>query len=64
MNPRALRGKAVVITGAASGIGEALALACAKRGARLLLADIDAAGLERVQRAVHGRGRRMPHLHH
>jgi short-subunit dehydrogenase len=52
MTPRALRGKAVVITGAASGIGEALALAFAERGARLLLADINADGLERVQRAV------------
>jgi short-subunit dehydrogenase len=52
MTRRALRGKAVVITGAASGIGEALALACAERGARLLLADINAEGLERVQRAV------------
>jgi short-subunit dehydrogenase len=56
MSPRSLRSKAVVITGAASGIGEALALACAKRGARLLLADIDAAGLERVQRAVAAAG--------
>ena len=56
MNPRSLRGKAVVITGAASGIGEALALACAARGARLLLADINTAGLERVQRAVQAAG--------
>jgi short-subunit dehydrogenase len=40
------------MTGAASGIGEALALAFAERGARLLLADINADGLERVQRAV------------
>ena len=40
-----LQGKAVVITGAGSGIGRALALECARRGARLLLADIDATGL-------------------
>ena len=40
-----LHGKAVVITGAGSGIGRALALECARRGARLLLADIDATGL-------------------
>ena len=40
-----LKGKAVVITGAGSGIGRALALECARRGARLLLADIDAVGL-------------------
>jgi short-subunit dehydrogenase len=53
---RTLQGKAVVITGAASGIGEALAHACAARGARLLLADIDAAGLARVQLAVQALG--------
>jgi NADP-dependent 3-hydroxy acid dehydrogenase YdfG len=41
-----LRGKTVVITGAASGIGEALARELAARGARLMLADIDAARLE------------------
>jgi short-subunit dehydrogenase len=45
---RTLQGKSVVITGAASGIGEALAHASAARGARLLLADIDALGLDRV----------------
>ena len=37
--------KVVVITGAASGIGEALAHAFAARGAKLLLADIDEARL-------------------
>ncbi len=45
---RTFKGKAVVITGAASGIGEALAMALAQRGARLLLSDIDAAGLAKV----------------
>jgi short-subunit dehydrogenase len=45
---RTLKGKAVVITGAASGIGEALAMALAQRGARLLVSDIDAAGLAKV----------------
>jgi short-subunit dehydrogenase len=41
-----LQGKSVVITGAASGIGRALARACAQRGAKLLLADIHATGLQ------------------
>lgn len=41
-----LEGKGVVITGAASGIGRALALACARRGARLLLADVQLPALE------------------
>jgi short-subunit dehydrogenase len=43
---RSVRGKIVVITGAASGIGAALATSMAAQGARLMLADIDAAGLE------------------
>ena len=50
------QGKSVVITGAASGIGEALALALAQRGARLLLADIDPGGLERVANAARAHG--------
>ena len=47
-----LTGKTVVITGAASGIGEALAHALAGEGARLLLADVDAARLEAVASSV------------
>ena len=53
---RTLQGKSVVITGAASGIGEALAHAGAARGARLLLADIDATGLDRVVLALKAKG--------
>lgn len=41
----ALAGKTALITGAASGIGRALALAFAQRGARLALCDIDDVGL-------------------
>jgi 3-oxoacyl-[acyl-carrier protein] reductase len=37
------------VTGAASGIGEAIVDAYAREGARLLLADLDAEGLERVK---------------
>lgn len=59
---RDLRGKAVVVTGAASGIGKEMALAFARRGARLAVADIDEKGLlglrgelERMGADVHHR---------
>ena len=42
---QSLSNKVVVITGAASGIGRALALHLAGRGCRLLLADLNATGL-------------------
>jgi len=38
-------GKVVIVTGAASGLGRATALAFAREGAKLALADIDEAGL-------------------
>lgn len=44
----AIRGAAVAVTGAASGIGRALALELAARGADLALADRDQAGLQAV----------------
>ncbi len=51
-------GSAAAITGAASGIGRALALQLAARGCDLALADLDQDGLESVSReisAAHGR---------
>jgi NAD(P)-dependent dehydrogenase (short-subunit alcohol dehydrogenase family) len=41
-----LRNKVAIITGAASGIGSATAVLFANQGARLVLADVDANGLE------------------
>lgn len=43
---RRLEDRVTIITGAASGIGRAAAMAFAREGARLALADIDADGLE------------------
>lgn len=45
-----LDGRRAVVTGAGSGIGEAIALAYAQAGAQLLLADIDAARADSVAR--------------
>lgn len=46
------KGKAVVITGAASGIGLATATAFAERGAHVMLSDIEASALEVARSAV------------
>ena len=43
-----LQGKAAIVTGAASGIGRAIACALSREGADLVLADIDADGCERT----------------
>lgn len=41
--------RVAVVTGAGSGIGKALALGLAQRGARLALSDVDEAGLEQTR---------------
>jgi short-subunit dehydrogenase len=51
-----IEGGTAVITGAAGGIGAALAEALARRGAHLALADRDAAGLTRVAAAARATG--------
>lgn len=43
-----LEGKVAVVTGAASGLGQAVARGLVREGARVVLADVDAAGLERT----------------
>lgn len=51
LNPSRLQrfeGKVVIVTGAASGIGEATARRFSDEGARVLLADRDAAALGKV----------------
>ncbi|WP_148615567.1 SDR family NAD(P)-dependent oxidoreductase [Nocardioides rubriscoriae] len=49
---KSLKDKVVVITGAGSGIGRALALNLAGKGARLALSDVDEAGLAETVRLV------------
>jgi len=46
------RDRVAVVTGGASGIGCALALALAREGARLVLADLDEAGLSQVVEVI------------
>jgi NAD(P)-dependent dehydrogenase (short-subunit alcohol dehydrogenase family) len=48
----AVGGKACVVTGAGSGIGRALALELARRGARVAISDIDPNGLEETARLL------------
>jgi NAD(P)-dependent dehydrogenase (short-subunit alcohol dehydrogenase family) len=56
-----LNGKRCFVTGAASGIGRATALAAAHQGAKLFLTDIDAEGLERAAAEI-GRAGRVGHF--
>ncbi|HQP31013.1 MAG TPA: SDR family NAD(P)-dependent oxidoreductase, partial [Deltaproteobacteria bacterium] len=51
-----LNGKSAIITGASSGIGRATAEIFAREGARLVLADINAAGLEAVKDEITATG--------
>ncbi|PWW32733.1 NAD(P)-dependent dehydrogenase (short-subunit alcohol dehydrogenase family) [Chromohalobacter israelensis] len=51
-----LRGKHVFITGAAAGIGRAMAEACVQEGARVSLADIDLEGVQAVARQLRDTG--------
>jgi len=47
-----LNGKTIIVTGAARGLGQAIAVAAAREGANLALIDIDADGLRDVVREV------------
>ena len=48
--------KVAVVTGAGSGIGAAVAIELARRGAKLAISDIDAEGLARTEESVRGLG--------
>lgn len=51
-----IAGKVAVVTGAGSGIGGALAVGLAERGARLAISDVDEAGLDGTVEQVKARG--------
>lgn len=53
-----LQGKVAIVTGAASGFGEAIALRYAEEGASVLCADLDLSGAERVAAAIAADGGR------
>ncbi len=58
---RTLAGTTVLITGAASGIGRELALEAARRGARIVVADLDEVGAEATAVLVRKAGGRALH---
>lgn len=49
-------GKVAVITGAASGIGRGIAVRCAREGMKIVLADIEQAALDSVERELKADG--------
>lgn len=51
-----MTGKAALVTGAASGLGRATAMALARAGADICLVDVNAAGLEESAQAVRALG--------
>ena len=50
-------GKVAVVTGAGSGIGQALAVELARRGAKLAISDVDTEGLARTEERLRGHRR-------
>ncbi|NND69614.1 MAG: SDR family NAD(P)-dependent oxidoreductase [Halioglobus sp.] len=55
---RQIEGRVAVVTGAGSGIGRAVALELARRGAEVALVDVDTRGLEAVASEIGAMGRR------
>lgn len=55
-NPFTIEGKTILVTGAAGGIGRATSVECAKLGAKLLLTDINEAGLQETLSMLDGTG--------
>jgi len=56
MNPFSLEGKNILVTGASSGIGAAIAIACAEAGATLIITGRNEERLNSVFKKLHGEG--------
>lgn len=56
MDVRDLRGRTALVTGAGRGIGKEMALACARRSARLVICDVDDARLVETEREIRDLG--------
>ena len=55
-NPFRIEGKTLLVTGAASGMGKATALACARMGARVVAVDYNETGLRATADELEGTG--------
>ncbi|MBR5736520.1 MAG: SDR family oxidoreductase [Bacteroidales bacterium] len=55
-NPFSIEGKTILVTGAASGMGKATAIACTKMGAKIVAVDFNAEGLSRTMSELEGEG--------
>ena len=56
MSAPCFAGAIAIVTGGAAGIGEALCLELGRRGARVVVADRDVGGAERVAAAINAAG--------
>ncbi len=55
-NPFSLEGKCILVTGASSGIGRGIAVACAKMGAKIVLSGRNEARLQETLSSLKGEG--------
>lgn len=55
-NPFSIEGKTILVTGVASGMGKATAVACAKMGAHVVGADFNSEGMARTISELEGEG--------